>query len=1352
MKRFRFAVLAFLLFVVTLVTAQTRGVAKDAIPGDNNMRYYRLALPVTVSAYQQDLGSDYNNVLHFWRECEDFANRMFVPLGICFDVVEDSRLVMSQKNMIDDNIYNVTSFGTELTDAAVGSTTYDVGMWIHHRGEYEENSGLSVGNGVYNTSTKSSGYAKTDKWVVAHELGHMFGADFHTSQGEGSLMDNEGEFFSYPSILLIRQESVKHGVTGAYTYKSVTNSAPVFDTNVMKDSYRIPQGACIAIPVSATDEHIVTYSAIGCSSANVTDVNGEDGMVPYFRSLAPQSAAVIDYRPQYRADIYDEEFYFVTEGTDVPSMSAGSYPIAFLANDMPEATGYDYLTANPFYSNYSVWDATVQIVGGTAFNASLTPQKNSYSAGEAVTVMWGVNSNYFTDNSRLRITMSANYGESFDYVLAESVPATDGSYTVVLPNVNIGNVDVDFVTATRSMRGGIIRIEEIGGVAYTLTTLSPENGGGFNITGSGTAPQPTTYTIGIEYNSNHGYAYFDGEYATIKSKKVNAGEKVTLKAETLNDGYEFDRWTLNGNIVSTESIYTVTAIANAVYVANFKEKAAETYTVTATANPAVGGTVSGGGTYVANTTATLTATPNTGYMFVNWTLDGKEVCKDAICHVNVTSNSNYVANYEAKAPATYTVTTTASPVEGGFAKFAVGTGAQNTSGTVNNNELITLYATANSGYTFINWTLDGKEVCKDAICHVNVTSISNYVANFKKEENENPLPETEYQVPIGNTYKDNYLISVTTTGAFENVTYSANEHPGTTLVTVPGIVRVGKGESFTLNLVAYSLGEGSNYTVREDMRYCHASLFTDFDCDYSFGDATQTWGNKPPQHNVYGNYDQVMNITHQITVPADAKSGNSHIRIVYTNAWKDFPAGNAPVLNQGIVYDFVVEVIETVEISANASTGGTVKINNEAVATKSVIKGSEVTLTATALEGYEFDNWTKGTDVVSTDANYTFNATSDGEYVANFKVNAPAQPTTSLAGKWFRIRTTVDSAIKYMNVGTQSDNSHGNVNMVDYNKSSADQVFFFEQNGNGYGLKSLSGHYINCKAWNVDANCDMDASVLLIEENGEDYCIKWHNSHYQNEVKYFKVNNAESGDKALHPYCDATEKDKATWTFEEVVDLSGIYHEIEMKASFSSIMLGYNTIVPENVEAYNATSIKDGYLSLEIVATKGEVIPANTPVILYRTDKNEKKRFYYSCENAEKPESSLLSGSLYQKFVKCDDNKDYYKLMIKDGVAKMYWMYKEFNAEGVSKGQTDEGGHIKCNANKIYMALPILQHAVSYGMRFVTPDATDIDEVLDGVKTESGKQETGIYDLQGRKVENPTTGIYIINGKKMLVK
>ena len=569
MKHIRIFILTICLFVVALATAQTRGVADGAIPGDNKLRYYRLALPVTVSAFEEDLGSDYNNVLRFWQECEDFCNRMFVPLGICFDVVESEALVMTESNLIDENIYNI-GFGTELTDAAIGTANYDVGMWVHHRDESAENSGLTQANGVYNPGTKSNGYAKTDKWVVAHELGHIFGAEYHTAQGEGSLMDNEGEFFSFPSIKLIRTASVNNGTGSANSSANVTNSAPAFDTSVMKNSYRIPQGACMAIPVLATDEQTVTYSAIGCRSANVGDVNGEDGDVPHFKSLKPQSTPVIDYSPKYSAGYYEDEFYSVT-GTDIPGMSAGTYDIAFLANDMPSTTSYDYLSSNPFYSNYSVWDATVEIVGGTAFNAYISPEKNSYSAGESVTVKWDVNNSYF-GTQMLRITMSADYGETFPYVLAESVPATDGSCTVTLPSVNVGNVDVDFVTATRSMRGGIIRVEEIGGIAYTLTTLSPANGGGFTVTGGSDAPDPvlpTTYTINVQANpATSGTATVNGN----STATVDSGSTVTLIA-TANSGYKFDGWYLNSTLVNTTSPYSLSVTGNATYVAEFSKEA-----------------------------------------------------------------------------------------------------------------------------------------------------------------------------------------------------------------------------------------------------------------------------------------------------------------------------------------------------------------------------------------------------------------------------------------------------------------------------------------------------------------------------------------------------------------------------------------------------------------------------------------------------------------------------------------------------------------------------------------------------------------------------------------------------------
>ena len=48
-------------------------------------------------------------------------------------------------------------------------------------------------------------------------------------------------------------------------------------------------------------------------------------------------------------------------------------------------------------------------------------------------------------------------------------------------------------------------------------------------------------------------------------------------------------------------------------------------------------------------------------------------------------------------------------------------------------------------------------------------------------------------------------------------------------------------------------------------------------------------------------------------------------------------------------------------------------------------------------------------------------------------------------------------------------------------------------------------------------------------------------------------------------------------------------------------------------------------------------------------------------------------------------------------------------------------------------------------------DFTGIEDVYDEVKAESGKVKT-IYDLNGRAVENPASGIYIVNGKKVLVK
>ncbi len=66
------------------------------------------------------------------------------------------------------------------------------------------------------------------------------------------------------------------------------------------------------------------------------------------------------------------------------------------------------------------------------------------------------------------------------------------------------------------------------------------------------------------------------------------------------------------------------------------------YTITVNANNAEWGTVSGGGTYAENATATLTATAKEGYKFVGWQ-DGNT---DNPRTITVTQDASYTATFE----------------------------------------------------------------------------------------------------------------------------------------------------------------------------------------------------------------------------------------------------------------------------------------------------------------------------------------------------------------------------------------------------------------------------------------------------------------------------------------------------------------------------------------------------------------------------------------------------------------------------------------------------------------------------------------------------------------------------------
>ena len=147
--------------------------------------------------------------------------------------------------------------------------------------------------------------------------------------------------------------------------------------------------------------------------------------------------------------------------------------------------------------------------------------------------------------------------------------------------------------------------------------------------------QLNTYTITATTNPTAG--------GTITGAGTyNYGAAATLIA-TPSTGYHFINWTENGDEVSTNATYSFTVTGARDLVANFTP---DTYTITATANPTAGGTVSGDGTYNYGAAATLSATPSTGYHFVNWTENGDEVSTNATYSFTATEAASYIANFE----------------------------------------------------------------------------------------------------------------------------------------------------------------------------------------------------------------------------------------------------------------------------------------------------------------------------------------------------------------------------------------------------------------------------------------------------------------------------------------------------------------------------------------------------------------------------------------------------------------------------------------------------------------------------------------------------------------------------------
>jgi hypothetical protein len=221
---------------------------------------------------------------------------------------------------------------------------------------------------------------------------------------------------------------------------------------------------------------------------------------------------------------------------------------------------------------------------------------------------------------------------------------------------------------------------------------------------------PISYVIGTSSSPTNGGSISGGGTVACQSN-------VTVCA-TANGCYNFVSWTdPSSNVVSTSACYNFTASTNLNLVANF---APISYVLGTSSSPTNGGSISGGGTVACQSNVTVCATPNSCYSFVNWTDPGSNVVSTSACYnFTAVSNRTLVANF---APISYVIGTSSSPTNGGSISGG---------GTVACQSNVTVCATPNSCYSFVNWTDPGSNVVSTSACY-NFTAVSNrtLVANF----------------------------------------------------------------------------------------------------------------------------------------------------------------------------------------------------------------------------------------------------------------------------------------------------------------------------------------------------------------------------------------------------------------------------------------------------------------------------------------------------------------------------------------------------------------------------------------------------------------------------------------------
>ena len=541
--------------------------------------------------------------------------------------------------------------------------------------------------------------------------------------------------------------------------------------------------------------------------------------------------------------------------------------------------------------------------------------------------------------------------------------------------------------------------------------------------------------------------------------------------------------------------------------------------ITATANPAVGGTITGAGTYSYGEICSLTATANAGYTFMYWTENGEVVSTEATYSFTVRDDRELVANFTLP----ITVAAVAYPSVGGtiqgVGEYEYGTECS-------------MVAIPSEGYTFVYWTYEGHLFSWDAETSFIVTeAMDHLVANFVKVEF--PIIEMFDNYTVGNKI----ALEANAAGSNRWTTWSVavgGDEDG-----VVASLAGAKCAHFTYgNDQVFLLGnvETGTYTISFDMyipegKDAYNNLLHTF-----YGNAGSEWATE-----VYykrGTYIQTgvgsvsfdcpynawFNVRYEINLDSDVAT--FYVRNEEIVSWKYslmtngssgacklsalnfFPPTSANESEYYLDNLVVTNTANSHMIEAIASPTGSGMV----VGAGQYAYGATCTLRALPTnEDHNFINWTIDGVVVSTEPEYSFTVTGDRNLVANFVETS--DDVEMLVYEPFE-EYTVDNMIATEAIAA----GHGWWTTWSSNPGSSEDGFVVNYGGSQCGYISGSTDNVLLLGDREDGVYDLEFDVLVPEGKNGYFNVLHHfagsNSTWAMQAFLHLTNNGNSSSSA----------------------------------------------------------------------------------------------------------------------------------------------------------------------------------------------------------------------------------------------